>query len=227
MNIKQFLLSAIIILSSNVNANIITIEGNTRVVNNCFPFGCPNIYGPHMGFVYKNIDSFSLTTGDTISFDLGGTNSDPFDFDISLAHTTTNGSSTPLAFTTVVNSGTGTGQGNSIIGDYDLSFTVDTDFVFSGGGLIIDFAPRGSFLSNDSTTFEQILVNSNADDTSGFFVSRYSYASTAGNSLGDGSFATAQMANFQIETVVPVPAAVWLFGSGFLGLIGVAKRKRV
>jgi hypothetical protein len=26
-------------------------------------------------------------------------------------------------------------------------------------------------------------------------------------------------------TVVPVPAAVWLFGSGLLGLIGVARRK--
>jgi hypothetical protein len=28
-------------------------------------------------------------------------------------------------------------------------------------------------------------------------------------------------------TVVPVPAAVWLFGSGFLGLIGVAKRRTI
>ena len=26
-------------------------------------------------------------------------------------------------------------------------------------------------------------------------------------------------------SVVPVPAAVWLFGSGLLGLIGVARRK--
>ena len=28
-------------------------------------------------------------------------------------------------------------------------------------------------------------------------------------------------------TVVPLPAAVWLFGSGLLGLIGVARRKKV
>jgi hypothetical protein len=27
--------------------------------------------------------------------------------------------------------------------------------------------------------------------------------------------------------VVPVPAAVWLFGSGLLGLVGVARRKKV
>ena len=26
--------------------------------------------------------------------------------------------------------------------------------------------------------------------------------------------------------VVPVPAAVWLFGSGLLGLVGVARRKK-
>jgi len=26
-------------------------------------------------------------------------------------------------------------------------------------------------------------------------------------------------------TAVPVPAAVWLFGSGLIGLVGVARRK--
>lgn len=29
-----------------------------------------------------------------------------------------------------------------------------------------------------------------------------------------------------VEAVVPVPAAVWLFGSGLLGLVGVARRKK-
>ena len=29
-----------------------------------------------------------------------------------------------------------------------------------------------------------------------------------------------------VNTVVPVPAAVWLFGSGLLGLVGVARRRR-
>ena len=28
------------------------------------------------------------------------------------------------------------------------------------------------------------------------------------------------------ETAVPVPAAVWLFGSGLLGLIGISRRKK-
>jgi hypothetical protein len=29
-----------------------------------------------------------------------------------------------------------------------------------------------------------------------------------------------------VSAVVPVPAAVWLFGSGLLGLVGIAKRKK-
>lgn len=32
--------------------------------------------------------------------------------------------------------------------------------------------------------------------------------------------------NGTAESVVPVPAAVWLFGSGLLGLVGVARRKK-
>ena len=40
----------------------------------------------------------------------------------------------------------------------------------------------------------------------------------------DGAF-NGFNANFDF-TVVPVPAAVWLFGSGLLGLVGVARRKK-
>jgi hypothetical protein len=35
--------------------------------------------------------------------------------------------------------------------------------------------------------------------------------------------------NFNLQgsmTVVPIPAAVWLFGSGLLGLLGLARRKK-
>ena len=32
--------------------------------------------------------------------------------------------------------------------------------------------------------------------------------------------------NFTIDSV-PLPAAVWLFGSGLLGLIGIARRKKL
>ncbi len=44
------------------------------------------------------------------------------------------------------------------------------------------------------------------------------------NSPGDW---TRMITAFSPAAVVPVPAAVWLFGSGLLGLIGIAKRKKV
>ena len=33
-------------------------------------------------------------------------------------------------------------------------------------------------------------------------------------------------ANLAPVSTVPVPAAVWLFGSGLLGLVGIARRKK-
>jgi len=36
----------------------------------------------------------------------------------------------------------------------------------------------------------------------------------------------ANVSHISVYGVVPVPAAVWLFGSGLLGLVGVARRKR-
>ena len=41
----------------------------------------------------------------------------------------------------------------------------------------------------------------------------------------DGAF-VGSSANFDFVAPVPVPAAVWLFGSGLLGLVGVARRKK-
>ena len=38
--------------------------------------------------------------------------------------------------------------------------------------------------------------------------------------------ANATYADFTLVSQVPVPAAVWLFGSGLLGLVGMARRKR-
>lgn len=46
----------------------------------------------------------------------------------------------------------------------------------------------------------------------------------AGLGMIDGAFPGFN-ANFNF-TAVPVPAAVWLFGSGLLGLVGVARRKK-
>lgn len=48
---------------------------------------------------------------------------------------------------------------------------------------------------------------------------------TISSSMPSGPFAGFQPTFGGVATVVPVPAAVWLLGSGLLGLVGVARRK--
>lgn len=50
-------------------------------------------------------------------------------------------------------------------------------------------------------------------------VSDPNYQNLVGSAFGTFSYAAA------VPASVPVPAAAWLFGSGLLGLIGVARRK--
>ena len=45
--------------------------------------------------------------------------------------------------------------------------------------------------------------------------------------LGGNPLSQGQFDNVRLDfSPVPIPAAVWLFGSGLLGLIGVARRKK-
>jgi hypothetical protein len=70
----------------------------------------------------------------------------------------------------------------------------------------------GSLLAPGSFTFDAAPGE--------YFVSFFGFADT---------FTSTQLGQYGIEisqvSAVPVPAAVWLFGSGLLGLIGVARRK--
>jgi hypothetical protein len=64
-------------------------------------------------------------------------------------------------------------------------------------------------------------------NTSGFvgFISDTSFDQVA---LTDPyiSFSAIGMDNISYVSAIPVPAAVWLFGSGLIGLIGIARRKK-
>jgi len=80
-----------------------------------------------------------------------------------------------------------------------------------------------------SGTFPLVLdAASNPND----FVAN-SGGTIGGNPMIDGPF-SGNNANFNITSLtltsavpeVPVPAAVWLFGSGLLGLVGIARRKK-
>ena len=67
------------------------------------------------------------------------------------------------------------------------------------------------------------------DDSSGISILSLEFFTSASTSpYGDASSdSTVYFDNVSISTsAIPIPAAVWLFGSGLIGLIGVARRKK-
>ena len=120
-----------------------------------------------------------------------------------------------LETTTSSNSGSVSGysynSGTAYISDLSsgyISFERNDD----SGFLEIAFSP---LLSNNGGTFTAETLDVWEEEFSPL-VARGSL-STAGSGSYNGIPVSA----------VPVPAAVWLFGSGLLGLIGVARRKKV
>jgi len=127
---------------------------------------------PYMGFIYKNIPAFELRSGDILAFDLGLENDFDIELDIAMAPTTVNGGSDQAAdFVRVV---TNTQRpenprGNTVEGDFELRFTVEESFSFSGGGLIIRFS-NGSEAYRQDLTCGQVGIVATASDSSGYFV---------------------------------------------------------
>ena len=100
--------------------------------------------------------------------------------------------------------------------DYDIIAlaTATGDDALSSASIQID---KGLFTG---IYFVDVLASANDDQsTSGSF----SFEVTAGNV---GQFNTALNSNGSATSVVPVPAAAWLFGNGLIGLVGVARRKK-
>ena len=92
-----------------------------------------------------------------------------------------------------------------------------TDFEFTAAkietGMNVTTATEslGSLLAPGSFTFDAAPGE--------YYVSFFGFADASAPSLGQYGIEISQV-------VVPVPAAVWLFGSGLLGLIGIARRKK-
>ncbi len=94
---------------------------------------------------------------------------------------------------------------------------------------LLAFAPVNNFFTYAGWQLDLATLTVESDTTPGFlhlsgtgFVSGNNYQGADVTwSLSASNAATYSMT----VTAVPVPAAVWLFGSGLIGLIGIARRK--
>jgi hypothetical protein len=120
------------------------------------------------------------------------------------------------------------GAGSNGVGDL---FNVDMFDTGAGGAVSLTaFAPVAGFITVENWSFDLQSLNV-IDQTSGLLTLK-------GSGLLHDTFGvlTSTAANWELTavsntsygitvTTVPVPAAMWLFGSGLLGLVGYAQRK--
>jgi hypothetical protein len=172
-----FVLILLLCFVSLADADI-TITPASPDVSNCYPFGGTDNepgWPPYAGFVYQNVPAFDLQPGDIIAFDLGDQNDTDIQLEIAMAPAIGNGALNESgSFTTIV-SNTQIPQnprGDNIIGNYELRFTVEHPFSFPGGGLLIRFSNPGGAYATD-TICDQVLVNADSTDSSGYFVARF------------------------------------------------------
>lgn len=122
------------------------------------------------------------------------------------------------------------------LGDFDATKTspllidngadsgADTvDIVASGS----DFTATSVVSSNSITLFDDAQFVIAVTDNGGNWYEPTSWVeSSPGTNIYDVTFVNGMVLSIDAApTVVPLPAAAWLFGSGLLGMIGVARRR--
>jgi hypothetical protein len=125
-----------------------------------------------------------------------------------------------------------TGTVLAMFDDSDVAYTSDLTItplpenvaITSGGIGIGDFTATNEALSTLNLTgsdwFRLAITTDGGMNWSGDIST-----SPAGTNLLNVTFSDGTVLSVDIK-VVPVPAAVWLFGSGLLGMIAVARRRR-
>ena len=101
----------------------------------------------------------------------------------------------------------------------EINFTsASITHIAAGGVEIALFGAAAASTGNQNLPFDLVM-----GDTVSFTFSSTNFSASDNGTYLTGF--TASATGNVTGSVVPVPAAVWLFGSGLLGLVGVARRK--
>ena len=209
--INLFLRSVLIFLLCLSSAHsfaqgILTIQTTNPYVSNCYPFGS-NQQG-FSGFIYRNIPAFTLNVGDKIRFDMGGINNVDTRRNIyfsaaNINPSVWNGASqgvNAVGWTKVVADDQIplNPRGNTIIGDFELTYVATSSFTFGGGGFIIGFggSSPGPYVDNGC---EQVGVCTTSSDPSGYFYKRFYGVSNLQTTTLDNGGDPQELQGFKIE----------------------------
>ena len=226
MKIKSILFVAfVLIMSANVNATTINFTGTLGFIE------IDNGSTTYSGLTIGDSFSGSFTYGDSSADASSIVTNPPISADYSFTGAPYGGTITGGSITTI---GTDSGVG---IGDND-GMGDDTFYINNLYGTSIPYETIsdtwGTYSSNGTQAFGLDLYSFDTSIFSGLGFQILPL--TLGNSdialfyieeidtSGTTYLATGILTSI---TAVPVPAAVWLFGSGLIGLIGIARRKKV
>ena len=171
------------------------------------------------GRTYKRFDTFDLTYADTLAAVGTGGQYEGWSIATSTIADDFYGAALSMATTPCT--------GAASYGTYCGTITGWSDGNF--GSSIDLFEDDFWYLSTYTTPGRSENILGLGSITGGGYV--YVYDDWAGPSVADSFFAGTGSVPlnallYKDASVVPVPAAVWLFGSGLIGLIGLARRKK-
>jgi hypothetical protein len=171
------------------------------------------------------LGAFAFGTANAATVTIGVDTFDVGDVDYLVAVDEMQGNSNPVTETTWVNDTLNGINPDAPTVEYTIKtedvpyYATDVDGVYA---FALEEPVPDFFLVKNSTDIA--LFQNNIDLSWGVF----DIAEMDGFHLGD-DFTISHVTQFDIDdgdrNVVPVPPAVWLFGSGLLGLVGVARRK--
>jgi len=124
---------------------------------------------------------------------------------------------------------------------FNLNATVDAAGVASGGTLSIGGTVNslgflsGTLLTGTLSAFGfpaaggdplEFIFNVTGGDAAGLFGSQAGVILTGSGFTSFTSDFSSRSGLANAASIIPIPAAAWLFGSGLLGLVGMARRKK-
>ena len=230
IKLSSSVLGAYLLLSGNVQAALITVNAAD----------------------YNVGDDVSNAPGATLAYYSHASLSNSITYDAAIIGSQECGfiHTGPCSFNTI---GGGTGENGPLNEHLDFGRALDTIGWFAGVSLTADqgrlssfeftgFSNSGDhdniflFGKNDNFLWMDNLVPTVAQDCpideqgSPEGCWKYSYSADLSNQdvykVMFGSWSSVTWIDSVSYSVVPIPSAVWLFGSGLLGLIGIARRKK-